>query len=65
VCKFCRNLGERTVETAFWLHTHAEHGTHEREEFKHPSGRWFWLVCPCGAKHMAVEERGSQHEATR
>lgn len=30
-----------------------------RETFNHPSGTWYWLVCPCGAKLLTHDKAAS------
>lgn len=49
-------LNTATTPTAEWEQRHASHlapgKEFAREPFNHPDGTWYWLVCPCGAKHL-------------
>ncbi len=51
-CEFCLKLAGRTMDTDAWMTQHRNHGDLTQEPFPHPSGKWFWLVCECGAKHL-------------
>jgi hypothetical protein len=59
--RFCESLSEKVKTTEEWKAEHAEHVDAElpfaSEPFPHPSGTWFWLVCPCGAKHLCDEAK--------
>jgi hypothetical protein len=56
VCDRCLALKGKTATTECWLAEHATHGDKTVEAFPHPSGTWFWRVCPCGAKHLSAKE---------
>lgn len=57
-CATCAGLAAKTVATDDWLAQHRNHGDLSTEPFDHPSGRWYWLVCECGAKHLTTDEDG-------
>lgn len=51
----------KVMTTAAWRMQHEHHLTDRephftKEEHPHPSGTWFKLVCPCGAKHLTNHE---------
>jgi hypothetical protein len=59
-CRFCRASSQRLLRPAEWIARHRDHQHQHgrefrREVFPHPSGTWFWLVCPCGAKLLTAE----------
>ena len=54
---FSQRLRTRVRTTDDWQAQHRAHldrpdRAFDRELFPHPSGTWFWLVCPCGARHL-------------
>lgn len=56
-CQFCARLKSRTIPTADWIAQHATHeGAFKTEPFAHPSGRWYWLVCSCGMRHLTMTD---------
>lgn len=56
----CSKLEDRVIATEEWEANHnwhligASQSRYGREDVKHPSGRWWNLVCPCGAKHLCI-----------
>jgi len=59
VCRTCQRLQARTIGTEAWRAQHLEHLRDPAlgftvEDFPHPSGTWFWLICVCGAKHLTM-----------
>lgn len=56
----CDLLNGLVILDTAWREKHAGHlpapaADYAREKFNHPSGTWFWLVCPCGAKHLTID----------
>lgn len=52
----CAACQDHQARTNAWRLQHAPH-LGERtgfvtEPFEHWAGPWFWLVCPCGARHL-------------
>jgi hypothetical protein len=65
---FHDRIARKTLRTEDWRAIHEQHLVEQnltcgavqrfdfaREAFDHPSGTWYWLVCPCGAKHLTPE----------
>lgn len=54
-----RMVEARTMDTSAWRLEHPPHCGKLRDitraEHNHPGGRWYWLCCQCGAKHLACE----------
>ncbi len=55
-CQFCRKAAQGVLSDGAWDVLHHSHGDKTREPMSHPSGEWFWQVCPCGAKHLRIRE---------
>jgi hypothetical protein len=55
-CRFCDKLAAKVQPAETWDAKHAACGPKTTEPFPHPSGKWYWLVCPCGAKHLRSKE---------
>jgi hypothetical protein len=60
---YCDKLKNRVMTTGQWKAEHIPHFANydvtsgfKKEPSTHPSGKWFWLVCPCGAKHLTDSE---------
>jgi hypothetical protein len=53
-CKFCEALEKKVKTPEEWHAEHDAHGQATEEPFPHPSGDWFWLLCPCGAKYLTT-----------
>lgn len=53
-CGFFERRGIKTLPKSEWKSVHSEHidktKGFDKENFEHPSGTWYWLVCTCGAK---------------
>ena len=54
-CKYCESLEKKVKTNEDWDHEHSEHGDKTKAPFPHPSGQWYWMVCPCGAKHLRAD----------
>jgi hypothetical protein len=52
----CDRIASKVMTDADWLDLHEPHGQKRFEDFPHPSGDWFWLVCPCGAKQLTTKK---------
>ena len=52
----CERIAAKVMPTAEWFAIHNDHGVKAFEPFPHPSGKWFTLVCPCGAKHLTMTD---------
>lgn len=50
----CHRFDGRVQTTEAWLKQHRNHGDLGQEAHPHPSGKWIWLTCECGAKHLHV-----------
>ena len=52
----CKALHCSIMNDADWDEIHKPHMKRgkdfDREPFPHPSGKWFWVVCQCGAKNL-------------
>lgn len=59
-CRICSSIRARQKDLPEWQQEHESHLAPQesfgREPFNHPSGTWFMLVCPCGAKIVSIEE---------
>ena len=53
----CEHIASRVLTTEAWLAKHRDHGDLTTEPYPHPSGKWHWLVCECGAKQLTAKEK--------
>jgi hypothetical protein len=61
----CDKLKDKVMTSDDWRAKHRPHlveyeetNGFKSEPFPHPSGEWYWIVCPCGAKHLTTKEAG-------